>query len=48
VVLILVEKIGLNFADPSGEDGCINTVPAICAYTMGFNSNAEDYEICFI
>lgn len=36
-----------NFADPSGEDGCINTVPAICAYTMGFNSNAEDYEICF-
>jgi len=36
-----------NFADPSGETECSSLVPAICAYTIGKDSNVDDYEICF-
>jgi len=35
------------FADPSGETECNGLVPAICAYTMGLDSNDDGYEICF-
>jgi len=36
-----------NFADPAGEGECISSVPGICAYTIGKDSNEDDYEICF-
>ena len=36
-----------EFADPMGEDKCVSTAPAICAYTMGLDSNDDNYEICF-